>query len=218
MGLGPDPSGEPEVVEQVGVEIDRLGRRIAHTGRGERWERLVRARLVEIGIGDVPLALVVRVVATGSEPVADRGDRGGIEPEQITLQRRLGDARGLGDAVQRRVLPGEERGAARCAGAGHDVVVAELHAPRTQERLGRQIGSAPRSKRRRLVGRGHPLLVDDDQKEVRLCRQRTARYEGLRAAPRLGRRRRRRGRRSHTCGSGCCRHARGTHALEHLAP
>ena len=135
VGLTPDPPGETERVEPVGpaVGLDDLGDQPAVViGRGEP---LVGAGHGKVGVADVPLAPVVGLVAAGTEPVAERRDLVGVEPAHAGVVRVLGHAVGLGHPVQRRVLPGEQRGPAGHAGRRPDVVAVQLHA--------RRRGSAP---------------------------------------------------------------------------
>ncbi len=71
--LGADPPGEAERVQPVGasVPVDTVVDDVAVV--------VVRVDpvalgVVEVGMADVPLAVVVRVVAGGTEPVAERRD------------------------------------------------------------------------------------------------------------------------------------------------
>ena len=71
VGLRPHPAREAVGPERVGVEValDVAGQDLAARRVG-RHRRAVRPQ--EVGVGDVPLAVVVRVVARGPEPVAER--------------------------------------------------------------------------------------------------------------------------------------------------
>ena len=53
----------------------------------------------KVCVADVPLAPVVRLIAAGAEPVAERGDRIGVEPTHTGIVVVLRDPVGLGHAV-----------------------------------------------------------------------------------------------------------------------
>ena len=121
--LGTDPLREAVVVEQVGLQVllDVLLLRGAVVV--DREQVAVAVLGVEVGVGGVPLALEVGPVAGRPEPVAEGRDGVGREPEHVVAVGRLGEAVGLGHPVQRGVLAGQERGAARRAGGRHRVVM-----------------------------------------------------------------------------------------------
>ena len=73
----------------------------------------------------------------------------------------------FGDAVQRRVLAGEQRGPARRARGGARVVAVQLAALRAQALAGGELRAAELGQRLRLVGRRVPLLVGHDEEHVR---------------------------------------------------
>ncbi len=79
----------------------------------------------EVGVADVPLAVVVRVVAGGTEPVAERGHLALGQPAQPRVVGHLAEPVGLGDAVDVRVVAGEHRRPARHAGERAGVVPLE---------------------------------------------------------------------------------------------
>ena len=111
--LAPDPPREPELVEPVGapVGVDRGG--VDDPVDVVRPQALVGAGHHQVGVRDVPLAPVVGAVAGGAEPVPHRRHGVGIEEVHGRVGGRLGEAVGVGDPVQRRVLAGEQRGPAR---------------------------------------------------------------------------------------------------------
>ena len=111
--LAPDPPREPELVEPIGapVGVDRGG--VDDPVDVVRPQALVGAGHHQVGVRDVPLAPVVGAVTGGAEPVAHRRHGVGIEEVHGRVGGRLGEAVGVGDPVQRRVLAGEQRGPAR---------------------------------------------------------------------------------------------------------
>ena len=113
--VGPDPLREPVFVEQVRFEVrgDVLGdlRPVVL----DRQEVALAVGVVEVRVRHMPLALVEGPVAAGAEPVAEGRHRVRREPEHVGAVRALRQPVGLRDTVQRRVVPGQERGAARRA-------------------------------------------------------------------------------------------------------
>ena len=87
------------------------------------------ARNDQVGEGDVPLSPVVRLVAASPEPVAERRHRVGVEPVHAGIGTLFGRAVRRGHPVKGWVLPGEERGTARCAGRRSGVMAMELDSP-----------------------------------------------------------------------------------------
>ena len=108
VGLGADPSAEPELVQPVGVQVVLLLGRVGHPVVVEAQDLVAGAGDQEVGVGEVPLALVEGVVAAGSEVVAHGGHGVGVQPELVVLERLLGHSGRLGHAVEGRVVPGEE--------------------------------------------------------------------------------------------------------------
>ena len=116
VGLGADPAGEAELVEHVGVEVGPY-RCVVETTSGVVGPECVAGRRVEqVGVGHVPFADVVGVVAAGTEPVPERRHLARAEPTHPGVVVHLAEAVGLGHPVDVRVLPGEERRTARHAG------------------------------------------------------------------------------------------------------
>ena len=137
VGLAPDPTGEPERVEPVGlpVRLDGFRDEVARIVR--RHESFVGAGDEEVRVRDVPLPSVVGLVPAGPEPVAHGRHRAGVEPQHCGVGRALRGSVGLAHSVQRRVLTSEERRAARQAGRRPDVVTVELESTVAQGLLGR---------------------------------------------------------------------------------
>ena len=126
--LAADPAGEAERIETIGAAV-RVDRAVVDTAvRVVRRQALVGAGNQDVCVRDVPLAAVVRAVAGRAEPVAHRGHRARVEPRHQRVARLLGQAVGVGDAVQRRVLPGEQRRPAREARGRPGIVAVQFHA------------------------------------------------------------------------------------------
>ena len=72
MGFWPDPTREAERFELVGgaVLLDARAQHIAIVIVGID---AIAVGVVKVGMADMPFAVVVRVVPSGSEPVAKRG-------------------------------------------------------------------------------------------------------------------------------------------------
>jgi hypothetical protein len=70
--FGSDPSGEPVRTEWIRVEILLHGSVVDDAVVVVGGQRGAGGRILEVGVGDVPLAVVVGVVAGGAEPVAQR--------------------------------------------------------------------------------------------------------------------------------------------------
>ena len=128
MRFGPDPAGETVRAERIGVEVSLHGGGVDDAVVVVGGQRLAGRRVVEVGVRDVPLAVVVGVVAGGAEPVAEGGHLAAAQPAHPRIVEALADAVGLGDAVQVGVLAGEDRRAARHAGQRAGVVAAEADA------------------------------------------------------------------------------------------
>ena len=119
------------------------------------------------GVRGVPLALVVRPIAAGAEPVAQRRHGVRRQPEHVVAVVVLGDPVGLRDAVQRRVLAGQQRRAARRARRRHRIVMTERHPVLPQplhagQMLPPELGELIGLVRRRVV-----LLIGQDDQDVR---------------------------------------------------
>jgi len=73
VGFRTDPAGKPVRTEWIGLEVPLhvLAEHLAVGGVGGKWRTV---DVVEIGVADVPLAVVMGVVPAGSEPVAEGGD------------------------------------------------------------------------------------------------------------------------------------------------
>ena len=125
---------------------------------------------VEMRVRDVPLALVERPIAAGPEPVAQRRHRVRRQPEHVVAVGALGDPVGLRHAVQRRVLAGQQRRAARRARRRHRIVMAERHAVLPQPLHARQMLSPVLGELVGLVRRRVVLLIGHDDQDVRATR------------------------------------------------
>jgi hypothetical protein len=126
--LWPDPAGEAVGEQRVGVEVE------LHRGLVDDaivivgGQRFTGFGVLEIGVRDVPLAVVVGVVARFLEPVAERRHFAGAQPTQPGIVVPLTDAVGLGDPVQIGILTGEDRRPARHARERTRVVPREADA------------------------------------------------------------------------------------------
>ena len=168
--VGAHPLREAVVVEQVGIEVLLdvvLDRRPVVVDRQQVPVAIVG---VEIRVRDVPLALVERPIAAGPEPVAQRRHRIRRQPEHVVAIGGLGDPVGLRHPVQRRVLAGQQRRAARRARRRHRIVMTERHPVLPQplhagQMLPPVLGELVGLIRRRVV-----LLIGQDEQDVRARR------------------------------------------------
>ena len=163
MRLGPDPAGEAELVERVGVEVRLHGVAVDYTLVVIGCQRDPRSA-DQVGVAHMPLALVVRVVAAGPEPVAQRGHLARPQPAHPAVVGHLAEAIRLGNAVHIGVLAGEQRGPARHAGQRAGVVAAERYAMLCEPCDAQTL--APSTDLGRLVGRRGPLLVGHQDHDV----------------------------------------------------
>ena len=176
--LGADPLREAVVVEQVGLEVLLdvvLDRRAVVVDREQVPVAVVG---VEVRVRDVPLALVVGPIAAGPEPVAQRRHGVRRQPEHVVALVVLGDSRGLRDAVQRGVLAGQHRRAARRARGRHRIVMGERHAVLPQPLQAGQMLPPVLGELVGFIGRRVVLLVGQDDQDVRAsesCRDNGAR-------------------------------------------
>ena len=122
---------------------------------------------VEMRVRGVPLALEVRPIAAGPEPVAQRRHRVRRQPEHVVAVGALGDPVGLRHTVQRRILAGEQRRAARRARRRHRIVMAERHPVLPQPLHPGQMLSPERGELVGLIRRRVPLLIGQDDQHVR---------------------------------------------------
>ena len=100
VGLWADEPGEAIGLQPLGFEVDVLEVGITRTDIGVGGERVVRPGLVEIGVGDVPLALPVGVVPGVAEPPTEGRHSRGVQPVEVLFDRALRCPGGLRDAVQ----------------------------------------------------------------------------------------------------------------------
>ena len=72
MRFGAYPAGEAEGAQRIGIQIgpDRPGKHLPVCGVG--GQRHVGRRVDEVGVAHMPFAVVVGVVSSGLEPVAQR--------------------------------------------------------------------------------------------------------------------------------------------------
>ncbi len=126
--FGTDPAGEPERIEPVGISIasDRcmIDDAVVVIG-GQRTPGRV---IVQIGMGEVPLALVTRVVAGDAEPVAQGRHLAWTEPPHGRVVGILAEPVRLRDPVHVGILTGEQRRPARNACQRTGVVAFEADA------------------------------------------------------------------------------------------
>ena len=104
-----------------------------------RHQTFVASRDREIGKRDVPLAPIVRLISPGAEPVTQRRNRVGVQPHHRRIIAVLGRASRLRHAMQRRVLPREQRRAAGHARHRPRVVPMKLQPPIAQRFPGPQL-------------------------------------------------------------------------------
>ena len=113
--LRADPFGEAELVEEIRLQVslDVLLLRLAVVV--DREEVAVPVIGVEVRVRGVPLALEEGPVAAGAEPVAHRRHAVRRQPEHVVAVGALGQPVRLRNTVQRRMVPRQQRGAARRA-------------------------------------------------------------------------------------------------------
>ena len=165
--LRADPLGEAEVVEEIRLQValDVLLLRLAVVVDREQVALPVVG--VEVRVRGVPLALVIRAVAAGAEPVAHRRDVVRRQPEHVVAVVALGQSVRLRDTVQRGMVPCQQRGAARRARRADRIVVLERDAVRAQALLTRAVLPAVRRQLIRLVRRRIVQLIGHHQQDVR---------------------------------------------------
>ena len=128
MGFPANPAAEAEGIELVGLLVGLNARRDHRPAVIGGLEPFVTARGGQVGVGDMPLAAVVGVVATGSKPVPHGWHVGGIQPAHRRVVVGLGQAIGFGHPMQGGVVPSEQGGPAGQAGSGSGVVALQLKA------------------------------------------------------------------------------------------
>ena len=167
--FGADPVGEAVAVERVGVEVGLHRGVVDGAGVVVGGERPARVGVVQVGVREVPLAVVRGVVAGAPEPVAERRHLAGAEPAHGRVVGVLAEAVGLGDAVHVGVLAGEQRRPAGDAGERPGVVPGERDAVIGEPAPARQRPLAPGPQRGVLVRRSGALLVGEDDDDVGRC-------------------------------------------------
>ena len=165
--VGADPLREAVLVKQVGLEVPLDVVLDRYPVVVDREQVSLAVVGVEVRVRGVPLALEIRPIAAGAEPVAQRRHGVRRQPEHVVAIGVLRDSVGLRDAVQRGVLAGEKRRAARRARRRHRIVMAERHAVLPQPLHARQmlppvLGELVGFIRRRVM-----LLVGQDDQDVR---------------------------------------------------
>ena len=165
--LRADPFREAELVEEIRVQValDVLLLRLAVVV--DREQVAVAVVGIEVCVRGMPLALVVRPVAAGPEPVAHRRHVVRRQPEHVVAVVALGQSRRLRDAVQRRVVPCQQRGAAWSARGTDRIVVRERDPVCPQALLTRAVLLAVRGQLIRLVRRWMVQLVGHHEQDVR---------------------------------------------------
>ena len=95
-----DPAIKAIIIEAIGaqVKVDDVLNRLAV--RRVAFKRVVRARQDNVGMRNMPFAFVKRPVAAGAKVIAHRRHGVRIEPEDVGVERALGRAGRLRDAVQ----------------------------------------------------------------------------------------------------------------------
>ena len=119
--LRTNPSRKAKRAKRIGVQI-ALHRVVVDGAARVVGRQHSPVGVVYVGVRDVPFAVVVGVVARGAEPVAHGGHLAGPQPAHARIVGHLAEAIGLGDAVQIRVVPGENRWATGRAGQRAGVV------------------------------------------------------------------------------------------------
>jgi len=166
-GPGTRSRRQSSASEQIGIQVLLdvvLNRRPVVVDRQQEAVAVVR---VEVRVRGVPLALEVCPVAAGPEPVAERRHAVGREPEHVVAIGRLRDSVGLRDAVQRGILAGEQRRAARRARRRHRIVMAERHTVLPQPLHAGQMLSPVLGQLVGFIRRRVALLVGQDHQDVR---------------------------------------------------
>jgi len=87
--LGPDKASESVLLKNSGLKVDALEVWVARPGAGIRRQRVVGARLVEVSVRDVPLALPEGFVTRCTEPVSESGNRVWLQLVEVLLNSRL---------------------------------------------------------------------------------------------------------------------------------
>ena len=162
--LRADPPREAERRKRISVEIPLHRDGVDGTGRVVGRQHLP-VGVVQIGMRDVPLAVVVGVVTRGAKPVAQRRHLTLAQPAHAGVVGHLAQAIGLGDAMQVGVVPGENGWATGCAGQRAGVVPRKTDAVLVEPLAAVQRAVAPGQHLGRLVGRDRAFLVghqDDD--------------------------------------------------------
>ena len=80
MGFGAYPTGKAEGVERIGCAVCVDGFLVDLAGGVVGCKNLAGVLVDQVGVGDVPLAVVMGVVAAGPEPVTERGYLAGTQP------------------------------------------------------------------------------------------------------------------------------------------
>ncbi len=119
--LRTDPAREAKRPKGIGVQVT------PHRGVVDDAVLVVGGQhapvgVVDVGVRDVPFAVVVGVVARGAKPVAHGRHLAGPQPAHARIVGHLAQAVGLRDAVQVRIVPGENRWATGRAGQRAGVV------------------------------------------------------------------------------------------------
>ena len=165
--LRPHPFRKAVGVEEISLEIslDVLLLRLAVVV--DREEVAVAVIGVEVRVRGVPLALEIRPIAAGAEPVAHRRHAVRRQPEHVVAVGALGQPVCLRHAVQRGMVSGQQRRATRRARGGDRIVVPERDAVRSQALLTRAVFPAVRRELIRLIGWWIPELVGHHEQDVR---------------------------------------------------
>ena len=163
--FGADPPGEAECRQRVGIEIPLHGGRVDDPVVVVGGQRSAGGGVVQVGVRDVPLAVVVGVVSRRAEPVAQGGHLAAPQPAHPGVVIGLADAVGLGDTVQVRVLAGEDGRTARDTRQRSGVVPGEADAVLVEPAPAGQGAFPPGEDGLVLIGRDGAFLVghhDDD--------------------------------------------------------
>ena len=114
VGFGADPAGEAEGSEWIGLQVGANTVRADDSVVVVGGDSLAACGIEQVGVADVPLAVVVGVVPGGAEPVAEGRHLAGPKPAHAGVVGHLAETVGLGDTVHVGVLAREQ-----CRPAGH---------------------------------------------------------------------------------------------------
>ena len=164
--LGPDPAGEAVRPQRIGVEVGLHGHGVDDTVGVVGGQRLAGLGVLEVGVRDVPLAVVVRVVARGPQPVAQCRHLAAAQPPQPRIVVPLAETVGLRDPVQVGVLAREQGRPAGGTRQRARVMPSEAHAVLVEPAPAGEGAVAPVHNVVGLVRRDRALFVSHEDDDV----------------------------------------------------